>query len=155
MPIRIAVSPRAEMIKGDATWKAPSAAAPVTSVRRSSLRLKLCDVMRSPGRFFLLEALFEVFGTPAASRQRASGRVMSGRPFYRAAGVLDRSGCFFAGHRISHREHVVRIALRWMCLADKDRAHQFMVAGAERRCPGLQGDLRRQPEAGGRPRQRQ
>src|SRR5665213_2361719 len=55
-PIRIGVSPRAWMMKGEATWKAPSAAAPWIRVRRLNFGLKVCEVMNSPGEsliFFL------------------------------------------------------------------------------------------------------
>src|ERR1700694_501620 len=48
MPIRIAVSPRAWMMKGDATWKAPSAAAPLIRVRRLNFGLKACVIMNYP-----------------------------------------------------------------------------------------------------------
>src|SRR5229473_5031856 len=48
MPIRTAASPRAWMMKGEATWKAPSAAAPLISVRRSNFGLKVCGVMIFP-----------------------------------------------------------------------------------------------------------
>src|ERR1700712_5170640 len=48
MPMRIAVSPRAWIMKGDATWRAPSAAAPFISVRRLNFEVKAGDVMSSP-----------------------------------------------------------------------------------------------------------
>src|ERR1700704_813823 len=48
MPIRTAVSPRAWIMKGDATWNAPSAAAPFISVRRLNFEVKAGDVISSP-----------------------------------------------------------------------------------------------------------
>src|SRR5207302_6345849 len=48
MPIRIGVSPRAWMMKGEAAWKAPSAAAPLISVRRLRCGLKIDEVICSP-----------------------------------------------------------------------------------------------------------
>src|ERR1700712_3858286 len=59
MPIRTAVSPRAWIMKGDATWKAPSAAAPFISVRRLNFELT-GDVMRSsPLRLLVLFLAFQ------------------------------------------------------------------------------------------------
>jgi hypothetical protein len=57
MPIRTAVSPRAWMTKGDATWMAPSAAAPFMSVRRLNFAVKAGDVMSSPPMDFLFSSL--------------------------------------------------------------------------------------------------
>src|ERR1700739_3821877 len=146
MPIRAGVSPRAWMMKGDATWKAPSAAAPLISVRRLNFGLKACEVMSSP--WWIVDFLLGYVGSPGALRHRAPRRRGSGRPLYLAAGVFGRSGGFFAGYGVFHREHVVRIALRRMRLADKHGAHQFVIPGAERRCARLQSYLRRQLEPG-------
>src|SRR6267378_519268 len=151
MPIRTAVSPRAWMTKGDVTWKAPSAAAPFMSVRRLNFAVKAGDVMSSPPMDFLFSSL--AFRSPGAASRRASYRLVSGRPLYLAAGGLSRTGGLFAGHRVAHREHIVRIALRRMRFADEYGAHQLMVAGAICRRTRLQGDFRRQLESGKRARQ--
>src|SRR6267154_3138876 len=156
MPIRTAVSPRAWMTKGDATWKAPSAAAPFMSVRRLNFAVKAGDVMSCPPTDFLFSSLaFRSLGAVGrrASYRLVSGRLVSGRPLYLAAGGLSRTGGLFAGHRVAHREHIVRIALRRMRFADEYGAHQFMVAGAIFRRTRLQGDFRRQLESGKRARQ--
>src|ERR1700760_1364589 len=71
----------------------------------------------------------------------------SSRPLDLAAGGLDRSGGFFAGHRILHGEHPVRIALRRVRLAREHGAHQLVVAGAIFRCAPLKGYFPRQLEA--------
>src|SRR5258708_4250252 len=137
MPMRIAVSPRAWMMNGDATWKAPSAAAPFISVRRLNFALKAGDVMSfSPERCWFCSWVF-------LARSHAR-QPMSGRPLYLAAGGLRRTGGFFARHGVAHREHIVRIALGRMRLADEHRTHQLMVSGAIFRRTRLQGDLRRQ-----------
>src|SRR5258708_33826556 len=125
MPIRTAVSPRAWMTKGDATWKTPSAAAPFMSVRRLNFAVKAGDVMSSPPKDFCSSLAFRSLG--AVSR-RASYRLVSGRPLYLAASGLSRTGGLFAGHRVAHREHIVRIALRRIRFADEYGAHPIMVA---------------------------
>src|SRR5258708_22650281 len=93
------------------------------------------------------------FVSPDALRHPASCRSVSGRPLDLATGVLGRSGGFLTGHRVFYREQIVRSALGRMGLADKRRAHQLVVSGAEFRCTRLQGDLRRQLESGKRMRQ--
>src|SRR5664279_4214095 len=177
MPIRIAVSPRAWMMKGDATWKALSAAAPLIRVRRLNFGLKGCVVMISPSEVRFLVHIYRhceerqrrsnpifLFSSGLLRFARNDGLefgfawcaeapgvrivgVRSGRPLDLAAGGLDRSGGFLARHRIFHREHLVRIALRWMRLADEHGAHQLVVAGAVFRRSRLQRDFRRQLEA--------
>ena len=47
MPMRIGVSPRAWMMKGAATCRAPTAAAPLRTVRRSKRLEKVDFIMRS------------------------------------------------------------------------------------------------------------
>src|SRR3954451_20345642 len=127
MPMRIAVSPRAWMMKGDATWKAPSAAAPLMSVRRLKVAVKVGNVMS-----FLLRIFCFLIGylAPGGVTRQTVCRRRSSRPLDLAAGCLHGTGGFFAWHRIAHRKHLVRIALGWMRLADEHGAHQFMVAGA-------------------------
>src|SRR5260370_13949949 len=128
MPIRTAVSPRAWLTKGDATWKAPSAAAPFMSVRRLNFAVKAGDVMHSSPKDFLFSSL--AFRSLGAVSRRASYRLVSGRPLYLAAGGLSRTGGLFAGHRVADREHIFRIALRGVCFPDDYRAHHFIVSGS-------------------------
>src|SRR5229473_1541294 len=105
---------------------APSAAAPLRSVRRSILGVK--DVM----------GLSSLGGSVSCCRSdfawcgQAPGEIRfgSGWPLNLAAAVFDRSGGLFAGHGGAYREHIVRVALRRVRLADKHRAHQFVVARA-------------------------
>src|SRR5450631_3895639 len=172
MPIRTAASPRAWTMKGEATWKAPSAAAPLISVRRLNFGLKVCGVMIfSPaGRrvsscrhgersqaiqncgahvdcLASLAMTVSIFALPGALSHGAPSRCISDRPLYLAAGALHRSGGFFAWKGVAYREHIVRIALGRMRFADKHGAHQFVVAGAILRRARLQGDLRWQLES--------
>src|ERR1051326_5923751 len=136
------------MMNGDATWKTPSAAVPLIRVRRLNFPVKVGDVMS-----FLLGNSSSSWSLPRRRQAPASYRPASGRPLYLAAGSLRRTGGLFAGHRVAHREHVVRIALRRMGFADEYGAHQFMVSGAIFRRAGLQRDLGRQLESGKRARQ--
>src|SRR5579885_1611089 len=78
---------------------------------------------------------------------RVSPPVASGRPFQLAARGLDRAGGFVAGHQVVDREHVGGIAFGRMGLADEDRAHELVVAGAVGRASRLERDLGRQLEA--------
>src|ERR1700721_2260710 len=94
------------MMKGDATWMAPSTAAPCSNVRRLNFTAKVGDVMVSSPIVGLL--IIPTRCGQASGRRCAS---VSGRPLYLAAGRLHRSGGLFAGCRVAYREHVVRIAL--------------------------------------------
>src|SRR4051795_3099484 len=144
MPMRIAASPRAWMMKGDATWKAPSAAAPFMSVRRLKVAVKSGNVMRFPPEDFVSCLIFSK--RPGVVKRQAAFCRGSSRPLDFAAGGLRGTGGFFARHRIAHRKHLVGIALGRMRLADEDGAHQFMIASAIFRRSRLQRNLRRQLE---------
>src|SRR4051794_22226700 len=122
------------MMKGEATWKAPSAVAPLISVRRLNFAVKVGDVM-SFAPEVLVSSLVLI-----GWRGRAPGSAswISGRPLYLAAGGFRRTGGLFTGHRVAHREHIVRIALGRMGFANEDGAHQFMVSGAVFRRARLQ-----------------
>src|SRR5258708_35889505 len=133
MPIRIGVSPRAWMMKGEATCSAPSAAAPFRRLRRSNVGLRIDGFMSfsrccfsfliarngaTTIQYFSAVDCFASLATTVSSLTarlyKGSGRSVvhgSSRPLNLAAGGLGRSCGFLVGHGVLTRQAIVRLCL--------------------------------------------
>src|SRR5690242_17633019 len=131
--MRSGTSPRARMMKGEATWMRPAAAPALSTVRRSGRRNSVEFVIDSSQMGLLLSYRCSV----ACRRHWQATRppdtpfdqLSSARPLHRTTGVLDRRRSLFTRDGALDGEHVVGIAFCVVCLPGKDRAHQLVIAG--------------------------